>query len=212
MLFNELAQWAAIAFLGIITLGLTRQLGHFLTPNQQLLTDSGPEVGSSLTGRLREEDVHAMRSLLARRTAAHGAILVTDQSCFGCKQLLEMLSRQRAPDHLPLTALVKRSGPEFIAEVAEIVDQVIVDDEGKLTGELGILGTPFLIVVDADLNVVHRELPSDADVAFALLTTGVIVDRPVVPATTATRADDQPITVNHYDGARDVRERAQERM
>jgi hypothetical protein len=202
MLFNELAQWAAIVFLGIMTLGLTRQLGRFLTSNQQILTDSGPEVGSSLVGRLQDEDVHAISSLVAGGPVSQGAILVTDQSCFGCRQLLDMLNHERAADHLPLVAIVKRSGPEFRSEVADVADHVVADDDGELTSGLGIFGTPYLMVVDADLNVLHRELPSDADIAFALLTRGTAIDRPVGPATELASAGTQPITVSNYDGAR----------
>lgn len=57
MILNEIAQWIAIAFMAVFLVGLTRQLGRFMSGSEEVLSqDVGPALGDPLPAPLRGAD------------------------------------------------------------------------------------------------------------------------------------------------------------
>lgn len=161
MLLNELAQWAVLVLLGIMSLGLTRQLGHFIVARKELLLLEGPALGKLVPaevfgGDSREQFESAMR----RSGAARGVIMTLGDYCHGCVNLLDELARLGRPDGVPLLAVVGSGDHHFIQHVADLVDFVVEDRDLERVGRVGLVATPYLLGVDAELKLRHRGISS----------------------------------------------------
>jgi hypothetical protein len=180
VLLNELAQWAALVVLGVFVLGLTRQLGAFLTPRAQELADMGPDVGQPLPEFLFTGDERGrLIELIAGSSATRGTVLVLDERCAGCRALVEDLRAVVERMVMPLAVVLKESrDDDFRRAVAAIAALVVHDETGAVSQRAGIFGTPFAMVIDGSLTVVEKKFAADLP---ELLTQ---VDRPVVFAVT----------------------------
>jgi hypothetical protein len=106
-MLNELLQWAALVFMGIFLIGLTRQLAHFLVdPKEQYANDTGPRLGKGLSeDLLTRAEREQVSALFASRRTAWGAIVVVAETCIGCKAMLERVSDSGVPDGAPLVVI-----------------------------------------------------------------------------------------------------------
>ena len=155
----EVLQWAAILFLGVMALGLTRQLGFFLVPRTEQLRQQGPDVGSDLSPLLGPV-AGEVRERLAAPMAEAAAVLVVDERCEGCRQILDQFEQGLwdTKGRLVLVAVVKESGRDFVSRVRAIADVVAEDPDGTNTRGAGIVATPYGLVVDEHLRVQDREV------------------------------------------------------
>lgn len=172
MLLNELAQWAALLFLGIFVLGLTRQLGDFLVPSRERVAENrGPKIGKRLpAGLLPAGDHRRLLELMEERAARWAALLVVSEDCPRCKTLIERLAETGAPDHAPVVALSSRSGPDHTAVLEATADIVVVD--GKSLEKADINVRPFVLIVDRTLKVRHKQIAWDLHEAVHAWTGG----------------------------------------
>lgn len=160
---NEFAQWALLVFLGVVTLGLTRQLGVILTPRRQGLADEfGPDVGARVPPVLMSADEwREFESQIARSPDRAGAIVVVDQDCDACEGWISALDAAALPGALPVCAITRKSDDRHLATLGAVSNLVVVDHEGERLNQAELRGSPFLLVVDEDLKVRFKQLSGD---------------------------------------------------
>jgi hypothetical protein len=161
VLINELAQWAALLFLGVFVIGLTRQLGNFLVPSgERVALETGPDIGVPFPEQILDrEDRSRILDLMTERGTSWAAVVVVAEGCGGCKGLLEGIRADGTPEDAPLIALSRNSGPEHAELLGELADVVVVDSERL--GDANLLATPFGLILDDSLRVVHKQLAWD---------------------------------------------------
>jgi hypothetical protein len=153
IVINELAQWAAIAFLAIMVFGLTRQLGtYMLGPREKAALDMGPAIGSQLSSDLLQRKYQtALAKLMEDRGVGFGVVLVIDKNCETCAGILQRVRTEGVPDNAPLVAITRLAGDGPSGPMGEdVADVAIVDPERVNRARLG---TPFLMIVDGSLKV-----------------------------------------------------------
>lgn len=167
MIMNELAQWAVLIFLCVLVLGLTRQLGHFLLPHREQVLDPAPNVGDTLPGVLTEgRERDRLVELTTAADPGYLALLVLNEQCNGCQHLVEDLERGRVQFHGPLVFVAKESSREFAQRLAGQGDLVIDDPDATKSQSAGFSATPFLLVLDKDLKIMHRDFGGDVFTAL----------------------------------------------
>lgn len=156
--FNELAQWAVIAFMAVYLVGLTRQLGAFLAPHAAQLTEAGPHTGKRVPDSLLPStDLERLRGVAAKSVSGLAAIVVVDERCNSCHEILESVHSGKASVGLALTGLLKESSTDGFRQRARAAFELVFDDRtGERTQSVGIVGTPYAMVVDVSL-VVRRK-------------------------------------------------------
>jgi hypothetical protein len=163
VIINELAQWAVLIFIAIFVVGLTRQLGDFLVPKkEQLASDIGPPMGKKLPAGLFSSQEHRqVRELMQERSVGWATLLIVAENCPGCGSLLEHLqtTKFKPPDRAPVIALSRKSSPSHERSLREAADLVIVDGDRLKTA--GLTVTPFAVIVDSSLTVLHKQLAWD---------------------------------------------------
>lgn len=157
-MINEVAQWAVLVFLSVLALGLTRQLGHFLLPHNEQVMQTAPEVGSVLPDTLLDAgDRQALAALAAGHESGLAGVVVLNEECNGCQAMIEDLESGAVVRHGPLVAVVKESEAAFVGRAATVFDFVVDDEDGDRVSRTGLAATPFLLLVDSDLRVTHRD-------------------------------------------------------
>jgi hypothetical protein len=157
MIINELLQWAAIAFMAVFLLGLTRQLGKYLVPARELAAaEVGPDIGSRLKGKLLpSEYATELRRLMGERGVDWAAVIVVSETCTLCKGLLNALTRDGAPEGAPVLALTSGESRDHQAFLAEAADMVHAAPDALEQAQL--TTTPFAMLLDAELRIVHKD-------------------------------------------------------
>ncbi len=168
LLLNELAQWAALLVIGVFVFGLLRQLGDFLVPPRERAARArGPSLGAALpAGLLSEEERSRLLELLRDRSAGWAAVLVVDEECPRCEELLENLERTGAPEGAPVVALSNKSGPAHRARLEEVADLVAVDATRLERAALDV--RPFTLILDGSLKVVDKQVAWDLQEAVEM--------------------------------------------
>jgi hypothetical protein len=158
MIINELAQWAVLAFMGVFVIGLTRQLGNFLMPkHERIALEVGPEIGKRLPEDL-VGDRTRLNELMAERHSDWAAVMLVDQDCDGCESMLARLEQDgRLPG--PLVAVSRKSDATHRRRLAELADIVLANADAMKAAKITV--TPFVIVVDGDLAVLHKQAGPD---------------------------------------------------
>lgn len=167
MLINELAQWAVLAFMAVFVFGLTRQLGSFLLePKEEHAVTTGPDLDKPVPKALiRPRERSELAALMKARGADAASVLVVDEDCPGCSDLLDRLAHEGAPENAPIMIVSRLSSEEHVKHLRGLADIVVVDPARLKEVKLDI--TPFLMVVDRDCRVVHKQLTPDLRDAFA---------------------------------------------
>ena len=167
MLLNELAQWAALLFIGVFVLGLTRQLGAFLVPPRARVEQNrGPDIGKRLpTTVLSREDRERLGTLMTERGTKWAALVVVGGDCPRCATLLENVTEGRVPDGAPVVALSTTTDLGYKVLLERVADLVVVDDELGDRSNLNV--KPFVLIVDQALKVRHKHITSDLREAVA---------------------------------------------
>jgi hypothetical protein len=145
---NEIAQWLAIAFLGLLVLGLYVQLAQFLRDREPtLLNDiSGPKVGKRVPGQLLIEAQRAGADIDRSETC----FAFVTETCAGCRRLLANLSNadtrvriQSDPDRT-LVLVTLRPSAAFIEAIRQL-ELPVIADQGELWRSCNIQATPFVM-------------------------------------------------------------------
>jgi hypothetical protein len=165
LVLNEIAQWAALLFLGIFVLGLTRQLGDFLVPRRERAAqDRGPDVGKGIPEELLSQDERArMSELMAERGVEWAALLIVGEDCPRCQQLIERLIATGVPDDAPVAVVSSRSSASHAELLASAADVVAVDGARLEAADLHI--KPFALILDRSFKVLHKQITTDHEQA-----------------------------------------------
>lgn len=161
MLLNEFVQWAAIIFLGIFVVGLTRQLGVMVRPTDASAHPEGPPVGSNLAATVFQD---AEQKEIERLVARGGpfALIALEEGCPDCQTLTTMIRSGRPWEGpLPLVGLVQASGQDFLFAAGEAFDLVLSDPEGFRATALGIGVFPTALLLDERRTVLAKGLGGD---------------------------------------------------
>lgn len=162
MLINEFAQWAAIVFLGIVCLGLTRQLGHFLISRREQLETEGPDLGRNLPTLLfRGAEVLDVERLVRQSPSGVAGIMVMSDNCYGCGESLQILDEKGPIPGVPLIAVISSETQAFDDRVEARFDYVTRDPGLERAGRVGIHATPFLILIDGEFTVLAKSIQAD---------------------------------------------------
>jgi hypothetical protein len=165
VLLNELLQWSVLVFLLVVVIGLARQLGVFMLPHHAQLAEQGPELGDRLNRQfVPPADQERLVDLIADQEARCGIVVVLDEACGGCAALVEDLSHSTRS--VPLLAVAKESGPEFVERLRKVADIVVDDREGEGVRAAGIVATPYGVKVGSDARV--TEVAAASDLQFLL--------------------------------------------
>jgi hypothetical protein len=161
-LVNETLQWAVIAAVGILLLGMLRQVG-LLLPASSRAEPSGPPVGRRLPrpvlGRLAAEFPSSSggeETLLAFVT----------ESCTGCQRLLSSLENGHEAAHSQLVLVARQPSDGFRRALAELPVSRIDDDSGELWKACRVTATPLLVRLGKGGKVIAKEVTHRVD-AFA---------------------------------------------
>ncbi len=119
---------------------------------------TGQEVPSTLLSR---EEKTQIAAAMHDRSQDHAVILVVDEMCPTCEQVLDDLDRTRVRDDAPLVIVARRSTEPHAARLARLGDIAIVDARRLDKSELR--WTPFVIVLDSELRVVYKALASTVE-------------------------------------------------
>ena len=162
-MINELAQWAVLVVLAVFVVGLTRQLGAFITPRRTQLSDMGPDIGSRVPDELLALDRDAeLGRLVSSSPSGAAAIVVVDPQCAGCKAFIADLARTASRPPLPFIAVIREQRvAEFHREAVDAFELVLEDPAGSATTAAGIFGTPFVMLVDEEYVVRHKDFAGD---------------------------------------------------
>lgn len=159
MIVNEFAQWAAIAFLAILVLGLTRQLGHFLVPRREELAMEGPALGKPLPDELLDRGEKALASDALRPNEEFAVAAVLSDSCPGCLALIRFLEEERLPAGVPALVGVVSGNDDFVQRTRDVF-RVVVRDDGTRAKSASVIALPYVMVIDRELRVQHRAIDS----------------------------------------------------
>jgi hypothetical protein len=158
---SEALQWAVIAMLCLVVLGILRHLSLTMPPRPRANTISGPSVGQ----RLPRELVRRITSRLEPEgmpTALSVAFIV--ESCAGCQRLLAEASQARRSNGQghDLVLVVRGPTPNFSRALDESGVPALIDD-GKLWAECGITNTPLVVRMASDGRVLAKAVTAHVD-------------------------------------------------
>lgn len=152
---NEVAQWAVLAVVVLLLLGVLRQVSIVVPANQRGLDQDIP-IGR----RLSRSVLQGVRS--ARNgSSGDSATLVAfvTESCTGCQRLLGRIQDLDDADiRSRLVLVAKHPSPEFKSALAETGIKAVADDEGELWEAAGVTATPLILAVDGDGRVIAGEV------------------------------------------------------
>lgn len=158
---NEALQWAALLFIGVFVVGLTRQLGAFMTHTRQdKAALEGPPVGSVAPPSLiRPEERTRIADLMAERGTDWAGLVTVSESCESCEEYLDALPAEGIPEGAPLIIMSNASSEEHRRRLSALGDLVVVDGRRMRRSRIEI--TPFCIIVDRDFVVVKKGIAAD---------------------------------------------------
>lgn len=183
VLANEILQWLTLSFCAVFLFGLTRQLGFFLMPRREELATHGPSLGKRLSEELLPaEDQQRLQQLSRERRSDFVGYVVIYDKCASCENLIQEV-RDPLTRRIPVAALAVGSDPEFQRRALDTFDVVVLDPLGEIRQQAEIIATPFVILLDANLNVVAKEV-TDSLVEVADAYTRAVADVTQEPALT----------------------------
>jgi hypothetical protein len=151
---NEVAQWTLILLLGLLVLGLLRQVALVLPPATRT-PPPGPQTGRKVPSGLLDVVRGASRN---GEFAAGAVVAFVSENCVGCQKLLADAAGG-VPDlggrgFLVATQSASTSFQSALAESG--IPSVHID--ARLWDECDISATPLLVTIDADGRVVDKEV------------------------------------------------------
>lgn len=152
---NEALQWAALIALGILVLGIFRQVALTLPPEVRA-TPSGPPIGH----RLPEPALAELRRVVPGGELADGTLVAfVTESCVGCQRLLaNLVDWSGRADGRPLVLLAKAPSEQFRIALLETGAPLIQDQTGELWKACEVSATPLVVLVDGDGRVQAKEV------------------------------------------------------
>lgn len=159
-MLNEILQWALIAILATLMLGILRQVSLML-PARLRGAPSGPEIGSRVSRRTIEA---LRRAMPGGELAEENLVAFVTENCMGCQHLLADLEREeRAINGTPLLLVAGRPSVHFRKALAGLNVPSIFDEKGQLWSDSDITATPLVIKIDRQGRVLGKEVTHRVD-------------------------------------------------
>lgn len=158
---TEALQWAVIAGLCLVVVGILRQLSLMMPPRSRTNTLGGPSVGK----RLPRDLVRAMKSRIEPLAAPRELIVAfIVENCAGCQRLLAETGEARRTNgqRNNLILVVKNPTPNFSRALDESGIPAVVDD-GTIWAQCGITNTPLVARIASDGRVLAKAVTAHVD-------------------------------------------------
>lgn len=156
-MLNEIIQWAALASIVVLLLGLLRQVSAIVPPSRRL--PSGPQAGERLPSPLRD----ALERDPTHRGAS-GLLVFVSEGCAGCSRLLSVLeaggSTQNLGDSWVLIVPRSDRGP-FVGALEQAGFSILPDESGDFWRTLGVAATPTVMHIDPEGRITYRGVTQD---------------------------------------------------
>jgi hypothetical protein len=158
-MINELAQWLVLAALVFLLLGVLRQMGLMLPPDERAPSASGgPELGKRAPSVLLE----ALKDLSNRdrnlRENGSRTIAFVTERCTGCSALLASLAQKEKPVQEPIVLVARRPSSAFRQAIEQTGLPVIFDVDGDIWQTCQVFATPLVVRLDSTGRVVAKEV------------------------------------------------------
>lgn len=156
---NEVAQWAAIAVIAFLWLGLYAHVGRQMADRHGTLEDrTGPAVGRKLQQGLRRQ----------LRSETRWVCFV-EERCAHCQTLLARLWREPEPVQRSALVVARTPSDVFLKKVRSGAAPVVADRTGDLFRDLRIEATPTVLRVDSEGTVLSKSIDHRVDFEEVLL-------------------------------------------
>jgi hypothetical protein len=157
---NEVLQWAALASIGFLLMGVFRYIAARSPVPPSANTYGGPPLGARLSKRAMSD----LEALVPGGVSADGVLLAfVVESCTGCQTLLGQIAESRALQQGQQIALVTRSPTKQFREAVASTGLPVVLDGGALWDECRVTNTPLVLKVDADGKVSAKGVTHHVD-------------------------------------------------
>jgi hypothetical protein len=157
-LINEIVQWALLVILGLLLLGVLRQVGLMLPPPESRELASGPSLGGKVPNAL----LVRVRAIRNGSSSEPTILAFVAESCPACQHLLAELPS--GEDRMPQLVLVaKQPTASFRVAVETTGYPVIVDESGDLWRSAKVTATPLVMRISGDGTVEAKEVTHRVD-------------------------------------------------
>jgi hypothetical protein len=153
---NEILQWTVLFVLGLLMLGLFRQLAVSI-PSSRRSAPEGPLEGRRLPKRMTEELARVVPSL-----EGPGVTLAfLSEDCLGCQRLIASLEDSSEGLIGSLALVVRQPSVSFMNALAGLPFPTIVDSEGEIWSACHVTATPLVIALGPNGRVSRKEVTHD---------------------------------------------------
>lgn len=154
---SEALQWAAIAALSLLLLGVLRQTALAL-PAEFRAESGGPPIRRRLPTKL----LRRVEESLGNPESLDGTVVAfVTESCRGCHQLLATIAKHPYESGERRILVAREPSDAFRSALSELPVPVIFDESGDLWEASNVTGTPLVIALDAQGRVTAKELTHD---------------------------------------------------
>lgn len=196
MIVNEVAQWACIVGLLLLTLGIYRQVGFMLIGSRGLAEGSfGPNVGDVAPERV----IDLFQKDLAPDPARRRVLLMVRTDCPICEGLMEILENlmEREEGIDERLAIVVQGTDEYRYQVAARFPLLVVESFARVFRDVEPpRGYPFALQFDDEFHVTSKQV-GDNVVPLLSLPTKVALPTRRTAAPFSDTHDHQPIGGKH---------------
>jgi hypothetical protein len=160
MIVNEIAQWAVLVFLAVVSFGLLRQLGSYVAPrSEEAAREYGPSIGSALPQVLfSDEEWRTVRALVAGSRENGLALMFLDENCEACERWATVFEERGPLEGIPLVAYINGDALSLDNGFVRAADLIVKDTQREVMNDVNIRATPFLIVADQELRVEYKQV------------------------------------------------------
>jgi hypothetical protein len=150
---NEVFQWVVLVIVGILVMGVLRQVALSLPPPLLSNTTSGPRVGE----RLPKEALADLKAVLRGGHLEQGTLVAfVIETCVACQRLLaELTGRDRTSSAKPVVLVARNASSRFRQALAESGMPTIHDD-GRLWQACRVTNTPLIVKLDTEGRVLAK--------------------------------------------------------
>jgi hypothetical protein len=157
---NEVIQWAAIAAIAFLLMGVFRYIAAHSQAPPPATTHGGPPLGARLSKRAMSD----IEVLVPGGVGDDGILLAfVVESCVGCQALLGQLGKSEAIDQGQQIALVTRAPSNQFREALALTGFPVVLDGGALWEECRVTNTPLVLKVSSDGRVSAKGVTHNVD-------------------------------------------------
>jgi len=156
---NEVLQWGLLIVVGILVLGILRQVALILPPETRAISVNGPKLGGTMPrGVLVELDGVAPNWRVEEATT----IAFLTESCAGCQRLLANLAVPAVVLTHQVVLIARAASPQFREALVETGAPTIYD-EGEIWDACEVTATPLVVRIDREGQILAKGVTHRVD-------------------------------------------------